>query len=125
MPVLLGLVGLALDGGAFIHLNSDLQELADAAALAGAAELDGASDAITRATDKAQHLLSNDPHWSNVARSGLQINTPTFYSSLNPDTVTTVAAEARYIKVDTVTREVAPSFLAAVGVTANAQTSTS
>jgi Flp pilus assembly protein TadG len=125
LVVIMGMIGLALDGGAYFHLNSDLQELADAAAVAGAAELNGASDAITRATDKAQTLLSNDPHWSNVARSGLQITTPTFYSSLNPDTVTTVAAQARFIKIDTVTREVAPSFLAAVGATAHAQTSAS
>jgi Flp pilus assembly protein TadG len=123
--VIMGMIGLALDGGAYFHLNSDLHELADAAAIAGAAELDGASDAITRATDRAENLLSNDPHWSNIARSGLQITTPTFYSSLNPDTVTTDAARARFIKVDTVTREVAPSFLAAVGATANAQTSAS
>src|SRR6516162_7600393 len=66
LPVIFGMIGLALDGGSYFHLNTDLQELADAAALAGAKELDGASDAITRATDKAEHLLSNDPHWSNV-----------------------------------------------------------
>jgi Flp pilus assembly protein TadG len=133
LPVIIGMIGLVLDGGALIHLNSDLQELADAAAIAGAAELDGASDAIDRATDKAEHLLNNDPHWSNVARSGVQITTPTFYSKLSvdpvtkkpTDTPTTNPAQARFIKVTTVTRERAVSFLAAVGAAANAQTSAS
>src|SRR6266516_3759645 len=99
LPVIIGMIGLVLDGGRFFHLNTDLQELADASALAGAAELNGASDSIDRATDRARNLLSNDPHWSNVARSGVQITTPTFYSSLNPDTVTTVSALANFIKV--------------------------
>src|SRR5262245_60767517 len=68
--MMIGMVGLVLDGGRFFHLKTDLYGLADAAALAGAVELDGRADAITRATDKAQNLLSNDPRWSNVARSG-------------------------------------------------------
>lgn len=126
IPVIVGMIGLALEGGQFYHLNSDLQELADAAALAGAAELDGASDAITRATTKAETLLSNDPHWSNVAYSGTyQINPPTFYNALNPDVATTIPALAAYIKVTTVTRAVKPVFLAAIGSGTNNQTSAS
>src|SRR5262245_40830268 len=125
--VIMGMIGLVLDGGRLFHLNSDLQELADAAAIAGAAELDGAGDAITRATHRAESLLNNDPRWSNVAHSGLQIlSPPTFYTSppFTPDTETNVQAQARFIKVTTVTREVATSFLRALGATANAQTST-
>ncbi len=114
LPVAVGIIGLALDGGSFYHLNSDLQELADAAALAGAAELDGAQDAITRATTQAQNLLTNNVNWSNVALSGTQVSSVTFYSSLNPDTATTDPKQAFYIKVTTVNRQVAPTFLAAV-----------
>jgi Flp pilus assembly protein TadG len=128
LPVIIGMIGLVLDGGAALNLNSDLQKLADAAAIAGAAELDGASDAITRATDRAENLLSNDPHWSDVASSGVQITTPTFYSALDPvngDTVTTNAGAAKYIGVTTVTRERTISFLSALGATGNAQTSAS
>src|SRR5262249_7377537 len=58
---------------------------------------------------------------------GLQIlSPPTFYTSppFTPDTETNVQAQARFIKVTTVTREVATSFLRALGATANAQTST-
>jgi hypothetical protein len=86
-------------------------------ALAGAAELDGASDAIARATTKAETLLSNDPHWSNVAKAGLQIVDPqTFYSPLNPDVSANVdATEATCIKVTTVVRQVNPVFLALIG----------
>jgi hypothetical protein len=73
--------------------------------------------------------LSNDPHWSNIARSGIQIVTPpTFYSELDPvngDTVATSSANARYIEVTTVLRERTLSFIAAVGATGNAQTSSS
>src|SRR5215831_3685113 len=133
LPVIVGMIGLALDGGAFFHLNTDLQELADASALAGAAELDGSSDAITRATDRAQNLLSNDPHWSNTSlnASGVQITTPTFYSTLNPETVTTDPTQATYIKGTTVTREVNPAFvpltaaMLGLGATSNNQTSAS
>ena len=53
--------GTALDGGRFILLNSSLQELADAAALAGAAQLDGAQDSITRADTAAQATANNNP----------------------------------------------------------------
>jgi Flp pilus assembly protein TadG len=127
LPVMIGMTGLVLDGGALFHLNSDLQELADASALAGAAELDGKNDAITRATDRAQHLLSNDPHWSNstLNATGIQISTPTFYSALNPDVVTTDPTQAGFIKVTTVTREVKPTFLHAVHASSNRQTSAS
>jgi len=128
LPVIVGMIGLALEGGQFYHLNSDLQELADAAALAGAAELDGANDAITRATTKAETLLSNDPNWSNVAKAGLQIvDPPTFYSaiSLGGDTATTDPTKATYIKVTTVTREVKPVFLALFGAGTNDKTSAS
>jgi Flp pilus assembly protein TadG len=44
---LFGLIGLALDGGRYPLLHNSLQNLADAAALAGAAKLDGTSGATT------------------------------------------------------------------------------
>ena len=113
LPAIIGLIGLTLDGGALFHLHTDQQELADAAALAGAKELDGRNDAITRATDKAQNLLSNNPRWSNTSlnASAVQITTPTFYSSINPDVTTTDPTQAYYIKVTTVSRERQPVFI--------------
>jgi Flp pilus assembly protein TadG len=123
IPVIIGMIGLALEGGQYFHLNSELQQLADAAALAGAAELDGTSDAITRATSKAETLLSNDPHWSNVAQAGLQIvDPPVFYSSLDPDVTTTDGTQAVYIQVTTIVRQVAPAFLSVIGFGSTAGT---
>jgi hypothetical protein len=58
--------------------------------------------------------------------SGLQVrNPPTFYSSLNPDTVTTDPTQARYVKVTTVNRSVVPTFLRAVGATSTNTTNAS
>jgi Flp pilus assembly protein TadG len=134
LPVLLGLVGLSLEGGRLLMLNSQLQDLADAAALAGAKELDGGTDARLRATNAAETLLSNDTWWSNVALGGIQIvDPPVFYSVLkgvptsdNPDPPADVLAssdaDASFIKVTTVTRSVAPAFLVAVGATSIGQT---
>jgi Flp pilus assembly protein TadG len=125
--VLLGMIGLALDGGRFLLLHNDLQDLADAAAIAGAARLDGTSNALINADYDARNLLTNDPRWSNV--SGLKILSGTagvqFYSSLNPDTVTADPMLAKYIKVTTGSWQVAPTFLVAVGAVANNSTSAS
>jgi Flp pilus assembly protein TadG len=132
IPVMLGLIGLSLEGGRLLMLNSQLQDLADAAALAGAKELDGRDDAITRATNAAENVLNNDTWWSNIVLTGVQITTPVFYSQLKGapsddpapgDVITTDAKQANFIKVTTVTRQVAPAFLVAVGATALAQTS--
>jgi len=126
LVVIMGIIGLALDGGRLMMLNSDLQKLADAAALAGAAELNGAADALTRADSAARSVANqNNVHWWDVAAaanilagtSGVQ-----FYSSLNPDTVTTNPKAAGYIKVTTTSWQVAPSFLVPTGVTSNGAT---
>jgi len=139
MPVMLGLIGLSLEGGRYLMLNSQLQDLADAAALAGAKELDGGADAMCRAKNAAENLLTNDTWWSNVAKAGVQIQDPpimVFYSALKgiptanpaPNDVTISydcvnGANAAFIKVVTVTRAVVPTFLVAVGATSIAQTS--
>ena len=45
---LVALLSIAIDGARILYLNSNLQEIADAAALAGAKELDGRADALER-----------------------------------------------------------------------------
>ena len=114
----LGMMGMALDGGRFILLNNSLQDLADAASLAGAAELDGASDAITRADAKARTLLTNTPRWFDVADVQILAGTAgvQFYSSLNPDTNTTDPTQAQFIKVTTGSWQTAPWFVSAIAV---------
>src|SRR5262245_41984543 len=56
--VMMGMVGLALDRTRYFSLNSELQNLADAAALAGAAELNGTLAGVTAAVDRARNLLA-------------------------------------------------------------------
>ncbi len=127
IPLLIGVVGLSLDVGRVYYLQHDLQELADAAALAGAKELDGLNGAISRATDKANNLLNNDPTWSNVALAGAQIASVTFYSDISTggDTLTADDTKAAYVKVTTVTRGMASTFIQAVGTGGTINTSSS
>ncbi|MFD2345239.1 hypothetical protein GHK62_04810 [Sinorhizobium terangae] len=58
MPLLLGFSLLVIDVGRGNNLHTDLQNAVDAMALAGARELDGRDDAITRA-DAAIEALAN------------------------------------------------------------------
>jgi hypothetical protein len=129
IPVIIGIIGLAIDGGRVFIVNSELQNLADAAALAGAAELDGTEAGMTAATDRALNLLNNDPRWSNVVVEGSQIQQPTFCSSplnrnvpwdpwkaCNP---TTDPKEADFIEIITIRRDVSPIFMVALGATSN------
>src|SRR6188474_3205488 len=75
LPVMLGFIGLSLEGGRLLMLNSQLQDLADAAALAGAKALDGTVNAIDHATDAANSMSQkNDPWWTFSANSGIQID---------------------------------------------------
>ena len=64
--VIMGMVGLALDGARLFMVNNDLQDLADAAALAGAAKLDGTAGASQRA-DAAARTLNNNVRWWDVS----------------------------------------------------------
>lgn len=60
LPVLIGFAVLALDMSRANGLHNDLQKGVDALALAGAAELDGNSDAWTRAERALGNLVSNN-----------------------------------------------------------------
>jgi Flp pilus assembly protein TadG len=111
----MGMLGLALDGGRLILVNNSLHDLADAAALAAAAQLDGAQDALTRADTAARSLTTNTPtRWYDVAGVAIPSGTSgvQFYSALNPDTVTTDPTTATYVKVATGSWQVNPTFMA-------------
>lgn len=123
--VILGVIGLAIDGGRFFNLNSDLQHIADAAALAGAKELDGAQGARERAIVAATTALAeNAPHsaWStDVSPDAIQIdmtlNPPTFHyydKSLAKIVPAEDDAHAGYITVTTIWRGMRKSILSAV-----------
>src|SRR5438552_2303958 len=120
---IMGMMGLALDGGRFILLHNSLRDMADAAALAGAKELDGKPPgngvlgARDRATAAAQAMANNNPpRWFNTGGSA-SIGTPVYYSAISPggDTVATGDDDAWYIKVTTSASGIVPTFLVAVG----------
>lgn len=64
LPVLMGFALLVIDRSRAFNLHSDLQKAADALALAGAAELDGKPDALTRSDNALQFLVSNQSRFS-------------------------------------------------------------
>lgn len=122
LPVMLGIAGLVIDIGRAYRVNNQLQDMADSAAIAGAAELDRGADAIQRATDAANSLAaSNDTTWSSVLFTGAVIQTPVFYDE-NRD-VTVDSTKAEYIEVTTAARGITPTFLRAVGATSTFNTS--
>jgi hypothetical protein len=59
LTVFMGFAALVIDGSRLFTLDTEMQSAADALALAGAAELDGNSDAITRATAAMDNLVAN------------------------------------------------------------------
>src|SRR6516165_4079653 len=59
LGVIIGLSALALDGGRLMSIQTQLQDGADALALAGAAELDRRPDSIIRARAAIQDLVKN------------------------------------------------------------------
>lgn len=110
------LTGLTLEGSAYMNLHSNLQEIADASALSGAKELDGAKGARARATDKAKNYLKQTVRWSNVSIAGNNIKEVKFYASLenlNKGIEATSDASAAYITVITENRGLAASFMRA------------
>jgi hypothetical protein len=64
LPVLIGFALLAIDMSRANNLHYDLQRGADAFALAAAAELDGSSDAWTRAERALETLVDNQTRFS-------------------------------------------------------------
>jgi Putative Flp pilus-assembly TadE/G-like len=131
--VIMGMIGLALDGGRFFMVNNDLQDLADAAALAGAARLDGTAGAMA-AADNAARNLNNDVRRRLWDVSGPKIlsgqSGVSFYEKISdidagkPLSPNNPANDklAKYIKVTTGSWQVSPTFLTAVGANSNNST---
>jgi Flp pilus assembly protein TadG len=86
MPVLFGFGMLVIDASRYYSLQTSLQAGADALALAGAAELDGRDDSITRANRAIDTLVANDQRFgeggSAISRNMVSVR---FLRSL-PDT---------------------------------------
>lgn len=75
LPMLIMLAGVGFDYGRMVALDSELQNAADQAALAGATQLDGTTGSCQRAADAARKLVSNDTLLA--SGSGLSITVPT------------------------------------------------
>jgi Flp pilus assembly protein TadG len=92
--VLVGTSVLALDGARYMSLQSQLQNGADALALAGAAELDQKSDSITRATNAINNLVTNATLYGTGDAANVSVSGTRFLSSLPAsDTSDITAAE--------------------------------
>ena len=109
LVALLATGGIAFDYARLATMDSELQNAADQAALAGASQLDGQIDAITRATAAAVSLLANQSFMANDG-SGVAVATPTvrFYatkaeaeadSGTSSVGTTTLGTAAKYIRV--------------------------
>lgn len=125
LVVILGLVALAFDLGQKAATQTELQSYADQVALAAAGELDGKSDAITRATNAANAMIVDSQTFATggQALAGSSNYTLTFYRTLpGSDTasmasgVTTNPALAAFVQATVTPRTVPFSFTGAFDV---------
>jgi len=82
LGAIFGLSALALDGARLMLLHTQLQNGADALALAGAAELDRLPDAETRARTAMETLLVNSTLFGSGPNRTIAVSTIQFYSRL-------------------------------------------
>jgi Flp pilus assembly protein TadG len=103
LPVIFGFAMLAVDAGRYFNLHTSVQWAADALALAGAAELDRKSDAITRANRAIDNLVANDQRFGNSAvqfdRRFLKALPASDATTVNSTYATTLPGEARYVEI--------------------------
>jgi Flp pilus assembly protein TadG len=93
LVVIIGVAALALDGARYMSLQTQLQNGADALALAGAAELDRLPDAEGRAVNAINSLLKNSSLFGTGADRNVRIASIQFYSRL-PDSDARPMSEA-------------------------------
>ena len=104
-PPAVGFGVVASDFGRMIMTTFEMQDAADAAALAAAAELDGSEDAIARATLAAREALSNDDDRAPFAET----LTVRFYGGADNQgagRATTDGRDARFAKVEVVAPQI-------------------
>jgi hypothetical protein len=107
LVVIVGVALLALDGARYMSLQTQLQNGADALALAGAAELDRLPDSEVRAVNAINNLLVNASLPGSGGDRNVQIANIAFYARL-PDsdaspittgTLATAPSNARFVSV--------------------------
>src|SRR5262249_40931194 len=82
LVVIVGLSVLAVDGARLMSLQTQLQNGADALALAGAAELDRLPDAEKRARTAIERLLTNSTLFGAGASRTIKVSNIQFYRRL-------------------------------------------
>ena len=120
LAVAFGFLALSFDLGRVASTQSELQSFADQVALASAGELDGRSDAITRATAAAASLISDRQTYADGtnALGGAGSYTISFLSALptndraSATSITTDGRLARYVRVQVAQRTVQTPFAA-------------
>ena len=98
LVVLLGLAGLVIDMGGLFVAKTELQSALDSCALAAAQQLDGAPDALTRATNAGMTAGNVNKVQYQATAAGITNGEITFSGTLSPFTGTATAATARYAK---------------------------
>ncbi|CAN7382554.1 pilus assembly protein TadG-related protein [Phenylobacterium sp. LjRoot225] len=107
--VLLGMIGLALDGSRAMITHSEAQAAADAAALAGASQLDGQTGACARAKAEAG-VVANQQRFAQGGKANVTIaagspvclnGLPASDSTATSGFVTTSDPDSRYVQVTT------------------------
>src|SRR6516164_6332813 len=84
LVAVIGVAALALDGSRLMSVQSQLQNGADALALAGAAELDRRPDSIIRAESAIRNLLNNPVSGAGIGQVA-RVSSIGFLSSLPAD----------------------------------------
>lgn len=103
LVVLIGFLGLVVDLGQMFVTKTELQNAADACALAAARELDGAPDALTRAVNAGIAVGTHNRVGFQADAVGIQADDITFSPVLSPNAnyvsaATANAATARYAR---------------------------
>ena len=134
LPIMLGAMALSIDLGRSFVLNTELKDFSDAAALAGAAELDGrvgaraAAEAAAR-TGLSGTLVNVQAFATDGGGPNIQIDQVIFLRNLPADGTDFTAADtattdsnARFIFVSVVNRNVRAGLSRGLGVTADFDT---
>jgi len=139
LPMLMGAIALSVDLGRAFILNTELKDFSDAAALAGAAELDGRVGAMVAAEAAARSglsgtLLNVQAFATDGGGPGIAIepgplgvvllkNLPADGTNFTADDTAETDAEARFIFVSVVNRNVRSGLSRALGVVSDYDTS--
>jgi Flp pilus assembly protein TadG len=124
LTVFMGFAALVIDGGRLFTLDTEMQSAADAIALAGAAELDGNTDAQDRADAAMANLVQNSQTFGTGAATITGFTRrfldelPDDDQPITGDYVAADAASTRFVEVTVTDRAMDSMFATAIGGTA-------